>query len=379
METSLDHRLDGLARRGVRLIDPRQVYVADDVDLDRIHRGAVLHPGTRLQGPRTLIAPDAEIGIEGPAVLDNAVIGRAVEVASGYLNDAVLLDRARAGANAHFRGGTLLEEEASTAHAVGLKHTILMCFVTAGSLINFCDGLVSGGRSRQDHSEIGSGFIHFNFTPWGKRGDKATASLIGSVAEGVLLDRDRIFLGGLSGLVGPQQVGFGAFTVAGQVIREPVAAKSIHSKAVTNKVGPWQFGRVDRSKERARRNIRYIGQLTALLAWYREVRLPRARDHQADPVLADVLSEAIGTIAVCIDERVSRFNAFAGERGFGRIDFRGDQAVVPPLPMALGASNLDHVSWVYQLRSADREVIRGWLAAVTAETDAALAAQTGLG
>ena len=38
-----------------------------------------------------------------------------------------------------------------------------------------------------------SGFIHFNFTPWGKNGDKATPSLVGNVTEGVFLDQKRIF------------------------------------------------------------------------------------------------------------------------------------------------------------------------------------------
>src|SRR6185436_10422934 len=114
------------------------------------------------------------------------------------------------------------EEEASTAHAVGLKQTILLSFVTLGSLINFCDLLMAGGTSREDHSEVGSGFIHFNFTPWGRSGDKATPSLIGDVTAGVFLRQPRIFLGGLSGIVGPQKVGFGSCTVAGQVLRREV-------------------------------------------------------------------------------------------------------------------------------------------------------------
>ena len=57
----------------------------------------------------------------------------------------------------------------------------VLAFVTIGSLVNFCDLLMAGGSSRQDHSEVGSGYIHFNFTPWGARGDKATPSLIGDV------------------------------------------------------------------------------------------------------------------------------------------------------------------------------------------------------
>lgn len=76
------------------------------------------------------------------------------------------------GSGAHVRGGTILEEEANGAHTVGLKQTILMPFVTLGSLINFCDVLLAGGTSRTNHSEVGSSYIHFNFTP---DGDKTTA------------------------------------------------------------------------------------------------------------------------------------------------------------------------------------------------------------
>ena len=222
MDRNLEAKLDILEAQGVTVIDRRQTYLDDAVDISRICRGVVLYPGTRLVGARTFVGPGAKVGIEGPAVLEDTIIGENAEVASGYLKEAVMLRDTRVGSNAHIRVGTLLEEEASTAHAVGLKHTILMSFVTMGSLINFCDGLISGGRSRKEHTEVGSGFIHFNFTPRGQSGDKATPSLIGDVAHGVFLRQPRIFLGGLSGMVGPQKVGFGSLTVAGQVIRREV-------------------------------------------------------------------------------------------------------------------------------------------------------------
>ena len=219
--------MDLLEAKGVTIIDRRQTYLDEAIDESRICRGAVLYPGTRLVGARTFVGPGAKVGIEGPAVLENTIIGEDTEVASGYLNEAVMLRNARVGSNAHIRVGTLMEEEASTAHAVGLKHTVLMSFVTMGSLINFCDGLISGGKSRREHTEVGSGFIHFNYTPWGKSGDKATPSLIGDVVHGVFLRQPRIFLGGLSGIVGPQKVGFGSFTIAGQVLRKEIPSNRV--------------------------------------------------------------------------------------------------------------------------------------------------------
>ncbi|HOU91253.1 MAG TPA: hypothetical protein PLU22_09420, partial [Polyangiaceae bacterium] len=137
--TDLERRLDRAQERGVVIVDPRQTYIAADVDLARLAPGAVLWPGTRLVGPRTWLGPGSRVGTEGPATLVDAVLDAGATVASGFVQGAVLLAGASLGAAAHVRAGTLLEEEASTAHAVGLKQTILLAFVTLGSLINFCD------------------------------------------------------------------------------------------------------------------------------------------------------------------------------------------------------------------------------------------------
>ncbi|MGI9425701.1 MAG: UDP-N-acetylglucosamine pyrophosphorylase [Hyphomicrobiaceae bacterium] len=377
MSAELAQRLELLQQSGVTLVDPRQVYISDDVALARIHAGAVLYPGTRLAGARTLIAANARIGTEGPAVLQDTVIGHGAEVASGFLDQAVLLNRARAGANAHFRSGTLLEEEASTAHAVGLKQTILMCYVTAGSLINFCDALVSGGRSREDHSEIGSGFIHFNFTPWGRRGDKATASLIGNVVDGVFLDQDRIFLGGLSGLVGPQSIGFGVLTVAGQIIRRSISNNSISSQPGAEKLGPWKFGRLDRAVERVRANVRYITQLLVLKAWYQDVRLHRARENQSDVSLQHIIAEAIATIDDCIDERLKRFNAFARERKTSELAVADLAVPHERAPKVDWKPEQEYTAWVLGLDANDKTLLRDWLASNATDTEARLNAKLG--
>src|SRR5215469_3436752 len=274
MRGNLETKLDVLEAKNVTIIDRRQTYLDEAVDVNRVCSGAVLYPGTRLIGSRTFVGPGAKIGIEGPAVLENTLIGENAAIASGYLNETVMLRDTRIGANAHLRAGTLLEEEASTAHAVGLKHTILMSFVTMGSLINFCDALISGGSSRKKHTEIGSGFIHFNYTPRGEYGDKATPSLIGDVTQGVFLRQPRIFLGGLSGIVGPQKVGFGSFTIAGQVLRREVPSDRIVGD-VPRKVDKDLHALYDSPGRILKSNLEYIGNLCALKAWYRDVRLPR--------------------------------------------------------------------------------------------------------
>jgi hypothetical protein len=356
----ISERLQFLSDRGVQLVDPRQVYIDDDVMLEHIFPESVLYPGTRLSGKNTVIAPGAKVGSEGPATIVDSVVGAGAEVASGFVTGSVLLDKARIGANGHIRSGTLLEEGASVAHAVGLKQTILTCFVTLGSLINCCDCLISGGRSRTNHTEIGSGFIHFNFTPWGESGDKATPSIIGGVPRGVFLREERIFIGGLSGMVGPLQVGFGSFSVAGQMIRSDIADHRIYSDLPRKVDAPWDFGIRDISDARLQRNLEYIGHLCALRAWYVDVRMARLSPDDSSAHQAMMLTAAIKLIEDSVAERISRLDQYLRVRNAVRpaITF---PAIECPLRIAPGNFAADHVDWVKSL--SDDEVRRGsrWL------------------
>jgi hypothetical protein len=366
LRDNLEAKLDILEAQGVTVVDRRQTYLDEAVDVARICRGAVLLPGTRLLGGQTFIGPGAKIGIEGPAVLDDSIIGENVEVASGYLKETVMLRSARVGSNAHIRSGTLLEEEASIAHAVGLKHTILLSFVTMGSLINFCDSLISGGKSRRDHTEVGSGFIHFNFTPRGQSGDKATPSLIGDVPHGVFLRQPRIFLGGLSGIVGPQKVGFGSCTVAGQVLRSEVPPNRLIGD-VPRKVDKEFHASLDAPTRILKLNLEYIGNLNALRLWYRDVRLVRIPpDSQYDHVRI-VTQAALKLLAVCIDERVAKLRQFLDERDipFPPLSFANRQC---PWKVEAGSPYLDHIEWVAGLSNTDVQQGVSWLQSIVATT-----------
>jgi UDP-N-acetylglucosamine/UDP-N-acetylgalactosamine diphosphorylase len=369
--TGLESRLEELAKRGVRIVDPRQTYVGQSVDLDRIHPGVVLHPGCRVQGARSFLGPGAEVGNEGPATLIDAVLGADAKVASGYLREAVLLRGASVGANAQLRPGTLLEEQASTAHAVGLKHTILMSFVTLGSLINFCDCLMSGGTSRSDHSEVGSGYIHFNFTPWGARGDKATPSMIGDVVRGVFLGERRIFLGGSGGMIGPRQVGYGSVAAAGQVLRGDVEERHMVLQGRKAFDVPVRDGHLGGTEERTRRNVAYVAQLVALRAWYRQVRLERC--HEEDREVRPTVEAAIETLDACIAERIRQLARFREERKVASLAFDWGALPLCPLgvspPEADSAEPSDHVAWV---QSLDDEAIEGgqaWLRSISEQVN----------
>jgi UDP-N-acetylglucosamine/UDP-N-acetylgalactosamine diphosphorylase len=273
----------------------------------------------------------------------------------------VLLEGAKLGANAHVRPGTLLEEQASTAHAVGLKQTILLSFVTLGSLINFCDCLMAGGTSRSDHSEVGSGFIHFNFTPWGERGDKATPSLIGDVVRGVFLRETRIFLGGLAGAVGPVHVGYGSVVAAGQIVRRDVDDGAFVLRDFKPIERSIRAGWCDRLQPRMRQNIAYVAQLFALREWYRQVRLARlADDHPSRvPTLA-----AIELLDAAIAERHRQLARFVIERGGVAPRFDLDAAELRPCPWSLEPSEVGHLDWVQGLSEVELDAGQRWLAGI---------------
>lgn len=362
-----ERRLADLAARGVQIVDPRQTYVDAGVVPERIHAGVILHPGTRLCGARTFLAPRAELGREGPVTAIDCVLGEGARIDGGYAHGAVLLRGASAGSAAHLREGTLLEEEASTAHAVGLKHSVLLAFVTVGSLVNFCDLLMAGGSSRQDHSEVGSGYIHFNFTPWGARGDKATPSLVGDVPRGVLLRGRRIFLGGSGGMVGPRQVGFGAIVGAGQVLRKDVPEDRLVVQTMREVEKPLAPGTIDGVDPRAAHNIRYIAELQALRAWYAEIRLRRAPMDGPQEHVRMVVQEALGNLDLCIAERRARLGAFLRERGVDPIELAPGGSHACPLVLAPGDPNggyVDHIEWVRGLPEADAVALGSWLGGI---------------
>ena len=299
---------DILRQKGVAFPDFGSVYVGPEVDPQRIAgEGVIIHPGCRVSGAETLILAGAELGAEGPATVRDCAVGPRAKLLSGSFSGAVFLEGASAGPAAHVRPGTILEEGASAAHASGLKHTILFPFVTLGSLVNFCDCLMAGGTGPRDHSEVGSSYIHFNFTP---QGDKATASLLGDVPRGVMLRERPIFLGGQGGLVGPAKIAYGSVLAAGSVWRRDICEE--------NRL--WTAGRpgrdaglpfvpgLYRSPARVvRANVHYMASLAALMAWHHFARglfLRQGLDRA-------LLTALVTTVRLGLSERLKRMNEVA--------------------------------------------------------------------
>ena len=325
--------INNLLRKGVKIPNPAGVEIGAEVDIGRISgEGVVVHPGCRIRGEQTLILPGARLGAEGPVTVENCFIGPEAELKGGYFREAVFLEKASCRSGSHVREGTILEEHAGIAHTVGLKQTILFPFVTLGSLINFCDCLMAGGTDRQNHSEVGSSYIHFNFTP---NQDKATPSLIGDVPRGVMLNQRPIFLGGQGGMVGPVRLDYGITVAAGTILRKDELRPDRLIIGGAGKGGSIEFrpGRFSGTARIIKNNLVYIANLTALRHWYREVRSLFVGERFPEPLLAGLKMNA----QRAVDERTKRLKELGDKMAAS-----GDPSLLerwPSVEQALAARN----------------------------------------
>lgn len=308
MEQHSNEKIRSLIERGVKIPNPLTVDIGEEVDLERISGdGVVIYAGCKIYGKKTLIMAGAKLGYEGPVTIEDCQLGSDVELNGGFFRKSVFLHKANMGYGAQVRDTCILEEEANGAHAVGLKHTILFPFVTLGSLINFCDCLMAGGTSRRNHSEVGSSYIHFNYTPYQ---DKATASLIGDVPRGVMLNQSPIFLGGQGGLVGPVRLGYRTVIAAGVIYREdcPEGGKLLTGGELKREDSVFYPGLYWHIARRTSNNVNYIANLVALRQWYLGV---RAQFIQGDTMSQQLYEGALEKLDLAIDERINRLRALA--------------------------------------------------------------------
>jgi len=358
------------------------VQIDPQIPPDRIAaRNVTIHPGCRISGLDTFIAEGAVIGAEGPATIENCQVGPGVHLKGGYFKEAVFLEGASMGLGAHVREGTILEEQASGAHCVGLKQTILFPFVTLGSLINFCDVLLAGGTDRKNHSEVGSSYIHFNFTP---NQDKATPSLLGDVPQGVMLDQAPIFLGGQGGLVGPCHLAYGTITAAGTICRKDELRPGhlIFGGATRGGSIPWSPSQPGGVKRIVRHNIVYLANLKALDQWYRHVRALFISPRFPQPLHQGLLHK----VSLALDERLKRLGEFDRrldaphlgsrfelvEEAFARPgEERGDRAArdafLGRVSQAVKRLGPDYLTVVKGLNPEDRSLGSRWLESLVDE------------
>lgn len=355
------------------------IFIGAEVNKKRISSDAVIHPGCRIRGEKTSIGPGCEIGREAPATLENCRLGRNVKLKGGSFSDAVFLNGSNMGSGAHVRGGTILEEEAGGAHTVGLKQTILLPFVTLGSLINFCDILMAGGTSRKNHSEVGSSFIHFNFTP---NQDKATASLVGDVPRGVLLKQNPIFLGGQGGIVGPARIAYGTVLAAGSICRHDVTQENrliIQSPSKSGEI-PFKTGMYGNVKQIFRNCLLYIGNIKALRAWYEIIRIRFI----VDDFDRWIHEGALENLDLILNERIRRLEPLAirfpgllqasaepskNPETFHRIlDAPAGTKPPPALTAAVEKADKSYIAAVQKFDEETRRETTDWLQSIVNET-----------
>jgi bifunctional UDP-N-acetylglucosamine pyrophosphorylase/glucosamine-1-phosphate N-acetyltransferase len=303
-----DEKIRQMLHKNVYIPNPLTINIGDEVRLDQISaKGVRIYPGCRIYGEKTVISSGSRLGYEAPATIENCRLGANVELKGGFFSHSVFLDKASMGMGAHVREGCILEEEANGAHCVGLKQTILFPFVTLGSLINFCDCLMAGGTSRQNHSEVGSSYIHFNFTP---DADKTTASLIGDVPRGVMLNQPPIFLGGQGGIVGPVRLGYGNVVAAGSILRKdyPRDNQLIFAPAPAENVRAFVSAAYPNIRRILENNILYLANLAALEKWYALIRKPFLDTREFGPLLYEGVMEQL---MLARKERLKRLKAMA--------------------------------------------------------------------
>ncbi|MEJ5359720.1 MAG: protein GlmU [Desulfobacterales bacterium] len=376
-----------LLQKGAILPLPETVTIEGDVPIDRLSgKGVVIHPGCRLRGEKTMILEGAKLGAEGPVTVENCYIGPGVELRGGYFRDAVFLEGAVCGSGSHVREGTILEERASIAHTVGLKQTILFPFVTLGSLINFCDCLMAGGTGPENHSEVGSSYIHFNFTP---RQDKATPSLIGDVPRGVMLNQKPIFLGGQGGMVGPLRLNFGTTVAAGTILRKDELRpdRMIFGGTVREGNVSARGLRLGGSARVIENNVFYLANLAALRLWYIEARALFISGRFPEELHAGLLQ----TLESGIAERLKRLRQYleiADKREpLGRwpefeamfqkiLERRGDPALrerfLEALSSRIDEAGKEYTKAIQALASEEAAIGTSWLQGLVDETVGAL-------
>ncbi|RLC27752.1 MAG: hypothetical protein DRH37_10390 [Deltaproteobacteria bacterium] len=300
--------LKQLLEKGVAIPCPESVEIGPDVDPKRISgQGVTIHAGCRIFGSDTLIMPGVELGYETPVTVDNCQIGKDVRLGGGFFCESCFLDGSAMGSGAQVREACLIEERARGAHTVGLKHTILFPYVTLGSLINFCDCLMAGGTDELNHCEVGSGYIHFNYTP---NQDKATASLIGDVPRGVMIRQRPVFLGGQGGMVGPVKISYGTVVGAGNIVRRDILKEDtiLISQAAPNLSMPFNPGIYTNIRRIIIRNTDYIANLIALRRWYLDIRCRLIRN---DPEEQLLMKGAVDKLDTAIRERIRRLGQVA--------------------------------------------------------------------
>jgi len=188
-----------IARRhmlaGVTIVDPASTWIDAGVEIEPDARIA---PGTSLRGA-TRIGPDTEIGPHSTLV--DATVGAGSKVALSVLSDCVVGAQCTVGPYSHLRPGANLADGVKVGAFAEVKGSNIGAGAKVPHLAYVGDADVGAGAN------IGAGAITANYDGFTKSRTK--------IGEGARI-------GVNNSLVAPVEVGDGAYTGAGAVIREDV-------------------------------------------------------------------------------------------------------------------------------------------------------------
>ncbi|MET0957321.1 MAG: bifunctional UDP-N-acetylglucosamine diphosphorylase/glucosamine-1-phosphate N-acetyltransferase GlmU, partial [Solirubrobacterales bacterium] len=189
------HILERHMLAGVTVVDPGSTWIDADVE---IGADTTIEPGTTLRGATT-VAPDAIIGPH-TTVIDSRV-GVAARVLHSYLVEADVGDEATVGPFAYLRPDAALDAAAKAGAFVEIKKSTIGEGAKVPHLAYVGDAEVGEGAN------VGAGAITANYDGRAKHPTK--------IGEGARI-------GVNNSLVAPVDIGAGAYTGAGAVIREDV-------------------------------------------------------------------------------------------------------------------------------------------------------------
>jgi bifunctional UDP-N-acetylglucosamine pyrophosphorylase / glucosamine-1-phosphate N-acetyltransferase len=187
-------------RAGVTVVDPATTWIDATVTLDEDVR---LLPNTQLHGATT-VARDAVVGPD--TTLTDVRIGEGATVVRTHGSGAVIGTKASVGPFTYLRPGTVLGETGK----IGAFYETKNVTIGRGSKLSHLG--YAGDAEIGEDTNIGCGNITANYD-----GEKKHRTIIGS---GVRTGSNTVF-------VAPVQVGDGAYSGAGAVIRSDVPAGAL--------------------------------------------------------------------------------------------------------------------------------------------------------
>ena len=185
---------------GVTVVDPATTWVDVDVELSQ---DVTLLPGTQLHGA-TRVAPGAVVGPD--TTLRDVVVGAGAQVVRSHATSAVVGEGAVVGPFSYLRPGTELGADGKIGAFVETKNASIGAHSKVPHLSYVGDATIG------EHTNIGAATIFVNYD--GVRKHRTT---VGS----------HVRVGSDNALVAPLTIGDGAYTGAGSVIREDVAAGAL--------------------------------------------------------------------------------------------------------------------------------------------------------